>query len=436
MSSIDYTSKIIVGIYLFLACLIACSHTKEPEPSPSIPFKILSIDPNTNYQTIAGFGGANQMWGTQFPTASDIKKAFGTDESDLGLSIFRVRVASNPNEWPLIINVIKEAKKYGAKIQASPWSPPAALKSNNSDISGYLREQNYEAYANHLNEFIAYMASQNASIDVISIQNEPDIQVSYESCDWTSAQIRNFLKNYGHLINTRLAAPESFNFNQSFTNDIINDDDAAANIDIVAGHIYGGGMAPFPLAEAKGKEIWMTEYLMNLNTGNAGGPAWDSYSEEAIWDETLQMLNTIHQSMMHNWNAYIWWYLKRYYSFIGDGTNGTISGDILKRGYAFSHFSKFVRPGYIRIKTDFQQSNALISAYKGDGKIVVVLINPGVTPVTNISLKVAAETPASATQYLSSVTQNIIKTTIQPQDGNLVLSLSPKSITTVVVEIL
>ncbi|HRJ30078.1 MAG TPA: hypothetical protein PLV21_15050 [Cyclobacteriaceae bacterium] len=434
MSSIDYSSKIIVGIYLFLACLIACSHTKEPEPSPSIPFKILSIDPTTSYQTIAGFGGANQMWGTQFPTASDIKKAFGTDESDLGLSIFRVRVASNPNEWPLIVNVIKETKKYGAKIQASPWSPPAALKSNANDIGGYLPEQNYEAFANHLNEFIAYMASQNASIDVISIQNEPDIQVSYESCDWTSAQIRNFLKNYGHLINTRLAAPESFNFNQSFTNDIINDSDAAANIDIVAGHIYGSGLAPFPLAEAKGKEIWMTEYLMNLNTGNAGAPAWTSYSEEAIWNETLQMLNTIHQSMMHNWNAYIWWYLKRYYSFIGDGTNGTVSGEILKRGYAFSHFSKFVRPGFRRIKTEFVQAEALITAYKSDTQTVVVLINSGTIPITNISIKVSGQAPVSATQYVTTQSLDRMKTQLQAQDANLVFSLQPKSITTLVLE--
>ncbi len=434
MKSINRAFKIILYTSFLFAGLVACSKSEEPTPSPTIPLKMLSIDPATRYQTIAGFGGANQMWGTQFPTASDMKNAFGTEESDLGLSIFRVRIASDPNEWPLIVNVIKEAKKYGAIIQASPWSPPAALKSNGSDIGGFLPEQNYEAFANHLNDYLSYMASQNADIDVISIQNEPDIQVSYESCDWTSLQIRNFLKDYGHLITPKIAAPESFNFNQSFTNAILNDDAAIANLDIVAGHIYGGGLAPFLLAEAKGKEIWMTEYLMNLNTGNAGAPAWTTYSNEAIWDETLQMLSTVHQSMMHNWNAYIWWYLKRYYSFIGDGTNGTPSGEILKRGYAFSHFSKFVRPGYVRIKTEFQQSNALFSAYQGDGNIVLVLLNPSVTSITNISLKVAGESPASATQYLTTVTQNRIKTTIQPQDGHLVVSLSPKSITTIVVD--
>ncbi|MBX2971144.1 MAG: hypothetical protein KF803_17390 [Cyclobacteriaceae bacterium] len=426
--------KILVYSSLLLVGFVACDKNNEPSPAQKIPPKILSIDPTTTYQTIAGFGGANQMWGTTFPTANDMKLAFGTDETDLGLSIFRVRVASNPSEWPLIVNVIKEAKKHGAKIQASPWSPPAALKSNGSDVGGYLPEENYEAFADHLNDYISYMASQNADIDVISIQNEPDIQVSYESCDWSSAQMRNFLKHYGHLINTKLAAPESFNFNQSLTNDMLNDTDAAANMDVVAGHIYGSGLAPFPLAESKGKEIWMTEYLMNLNTGNAGAPAWTSYSEDAKWNETMQMLNTMHQAMMHNWNAYIWWYLKRYYSFLGDGTNGTVSGEILKRGHAFAHFSKFIRPGFVRIKTEFVTSEALISAYKNDDQTVIVLINPGTVAITNIGLKIAGQSPSSATQYVTTLSSNREKTTLQLQDSNLIIALAPKSVTTIVVD--
>jgi glucuronoarabinoxylan endo-1,4-beta-xylanase len=419
---------------LLLTCLMACSKSEEP-PHKGVTLKLLTVDPAATYQSIAGFGGANQMWGTQFPSASDMKSAFGTEESDLGLSIFRVRVPSNTAEWPLIINVIKEAKKYGAKILASPWSPPPSLKSNGNEIGGHLLEENYAAYADHLNEFIAYMASNNASVDAISIQNEPDIQVSYESCDWSTSQMRDFLKDYGHLIaGAKVVAPESFNFNQSFTNAMLNDETVVANLDIVAGHIYGSGLAPFPIAAQKGKEIWMTEYLMNLNTGQAGAPAWTTYSEEAIWNETLQMLSTVHQAIMHNWNAYIWWYLKRYYSFIGDGTNGTNSGEILKRGYAFSHFSKFIRPGYVLIKTEFQQTDALISAYKGENKTVVVLINPGTTSVTNISLKVAEVIPSSATMYVTSSSVNRSKTTLQSQNGNLVLTLTPKSITTVVIE--
>lgn len=420
----------LVGLLLF-AGLISCRDAEEPDPYPNVPVKKLSVDPTTIYQTIVGFGGANQMWGTQFPGASDMKSAFGTGESDLGLSIFRIRVASDPAEWPFIVSVAQEAKKYNAKILASPWSPPPALKSNKSDVGGYLLEENYKTFANHLNAFIDYMASNNVVIDAVSIQNEPDIRVSYESCDWSVLQMLNFLKNYGHLIkNAKVAAPESFNFNPSFTNAVLDDEAVASHVDIVAGHIYGGGLGAFPKAEEKGKEIWMTEYLLNQNATSQ----WSQLSADVIWDETLQMLNTVHQAMTHNWNAYIWWYVKRYYSFIGDGTQGTTSGEILKRGYAFSHFSKFVRPGYVRIKVEFPLEDVLVTAYRGEGKTIVVLINTGAAAIGNIGLTVGEETPASAEVYVTSLSANRSKTMVHAQGDNLIISLAPKSVTTVVTE--
>jgi len=80
--------------------------------------------------------------------------------------------------------------------------------------------------------------------------------------------------------------------------------------------------------------------------------------------------------LTYNWNAYIWWYLPRYYSFIGDGEQGTNIGEILKRGYAFSHFSKFVRPGFVRVDASTSRYTDLkIIVYSGNDQIVVVIIN-------------------------------------------------------------
>lgn len=421
----------IVGIKLLcVVALLSCGGSEEPALPEGPPLKTLNVDPGVTYQVISGFGGANQMWGTQFPNAADMQKAFGLGDDDLGLSIFRIRVPSNPSEWSLIVDVTKEAILHGATVLASPWSPPPALKSNGSDVGGRLLEENFEAFANHLNDFIDFMASNGAPIDAISLQNEPDIQVSYESCDWSSSTMRTFLKEYGGRINgVRIAAPESFNFNQAYTNAILNDDEAAAHLDIVAGHIYGGGLAPFPVALEKGKEVWMTEYLLNQNATNA----WSELEEAVIWDETLQMLGTIHEAMTHNWNAYVWWYLKRYYSFIGDGTQGTTSGEVLKRGYAFSHFSKFVRPGFVRVEAEFAY-NAQVTAYKGDGKTVVVLVNPTTTPIANIALTIDGTAPTSVTRYETTLTSNRTQTTIQAEEGNLVLTLAPKSVSTIVFE--
>jgi glucuronoarabinoxylan endo-1,4-beta-xylanase len=317
---------------------------------------------------------------------------------------------------------------------ASPWSPPAYLKSNNSNTDGYLLRENYQAFKDYINSFVAYMASNGVDIYAVSIQNEPDIKVSYESCNWTSSMMIDFLKNYGHLITgTKIAAPESFNFNKDFTNALLNDVDVVGNLDIAAGHIYGSGLGTFPLAEQKGKEIWMTEYLLNLNSGNSGSPAWTTFSGSEIWDESLKMLQTIHQAMTYNWNAYIWWYLQRYYSFIGDGEQGTIYGKILKRGYAFSHFSKFIRPGFVRVDVSTSRLNSLeITAYEGNNQIVVVIINKNNYLVSNVNLEVPYVSSASA--YETSLTLDRKNKEVNLSDGKVVLNISPKSITTIVVE--
>ncbi len=421
-------------IIILIVSLIVGSCSKQSEdsdPVNPIEYTDLNVDTGVTYQTIAGFGGANQMWGTQFPNASDMKKAFGTGENELGMSIFRIRIASNPDEWPRIVDVSLEAQKYGTKIIASPWSPPGDLKSNKSEVGGFLLEENYGAFADHLNSFVKSMASEGVNIYAVSIQNEPDIKVSYESCDWTSSQMRDFLRDYGHLIEgVKVAAPESYNFNQNFSNVLLNDDLAVSNLDIIAGHIYGAGQQPYYLAEQNGKEIWMTEYLMNQGaTGD-----WSQLGEDVIWEETLDMLETIHNAMKNNWNAYIWWYLKRYYSFIGDGDQGTTPGEILKRGFSFSHFSRFIRPGFERVEAEIESSGGLVTAYRGDGKTVIILINKSSNSLANINVLVDGASPSKATKYVTTLSSNLTSSEVDLTEGKLVVNALAKSVTTVLIE--
>ncbi len=429
--------KITLSILCFLIAVTAFLACKKdntggtPIPPKVTPTKI-AINPQTTYQTISGFGGANRMWGTQSLKPAEATKAFGLNDGELGLSIFRVRLSSNKNEWSIITEAVKEANKNGVKVLASPWSPPPVLKDNNSDIRGVLLPQNYKAFKDYINEFIAYQAQNGAKIDVVSIQNEPDWKPTYESCDWTADDMINFLKAPGQIVGAKLAAPESLNFNQNMTNAILSNDSAAAKIDIVAGHIYGGGLAKFPLAEQKKKEIWMTEYLLNLNTGNTGAAAWSTYSESAIWAESIKMLGTVHDAMSNNWNAYIWWYLHRFYSFIGDGEQNTINGSVLKRGYAFSHFSKYVRPGFVRIGVDVPSSSSLkITAYKKDAQTIVVIINPETFAVKNTQL--SGLSPKSVTSHTTTETATFAKSTPTITDNVIELDMAPNSVTTLVI---
>jgi glucuronoarabinoxylan endo-1,4-beta-xylanase len=409
----------------------AFNNNKNNPPKQDTLTTSLQIASDSSFQIIDGFGGANRMWGNQFLKPAISQKTFGTGNDDLGLSIFRVRIASDTNEWPLILESVKEAHRFKVKILACPWSPPAGLKSNKNQNGGYLLPENYGAFKDHINAFIRFMARNGISIYSISIQNEPDIKVSYESCDWTEADIINFLKNFGHQIeNSLVAAPESFNFNRNFTNSVLLNEESGKNTDIIAGHIYGSGLGTIPVAEEYKKPIWMTEYLLNLNTGNAGAAPWSLYSETTKFDETLEMLRTIHLSMKSNWNAYIWWYLQRYYSFIGDGEQGTISDSVLKRGWAFSHYSKFIRPGYKRTGLSTPNTNGLLAtAYNGEGKNVIVIINPGEKVQ---KMNITFNQTSSVEAFETNVFKNREKINLKLNQNKAEMIINPKSVITVV----
>ncbi|MEJ2113397.1 MAG: hypothetical protein P8X62_06820, partial [Flavobacteriaceae bacterium] len=343
-----------------------------PLPDPTDPTVIQpdasTITPTEIEQNISGFGAATVFRLNNPLGASDMDKLFGMNEGQIGLSILRIRVATDDWSRGVELNHALLATSRGAKIMATPWSPPAEMKTNNDLVGGSLKPESYEDYANYLNNFAAYMETNGAPLEAFGIQNEGDYQVSYESCDWTAVQVIDFVRDYGQLItNTKVISPESFQFRHEHTDLMLNDPDAVANVDIVGGHIYGTQLQDYsyPLALEKGKELWMTEhYTTSDRSGN-------------IWPDALLVGKEIHNCMViGQYSAYIWWYGKRYYGFIGDGEEGTGNGVVTKRGYVMSNFSKFIRPGYNRIDADESpQTGISVSAYAGDGKVVIVAIN-------------------------------------------------------------
>jgi glucuronoarabinoxylan endo-1,4-beta-xylanase len=422
----------IIGLKAFVLTMILCSSTFEINAQDGT----VAIQMDSTAQSIRGFGAANIVGWRPDMTEQDVENAYGLEDGQLGLSVLRLRIPPNEDQWSSNLATAKLAYDMGALVYASPWSPPAYMKTNNNLVGGRLAEEFYGDYAAYLNRFAEFMEENGVPLYAISLQNEPDIEVSYESCDWSPEEMVNFLRNHADSISTRIIAPESFQFRRAMSDPILNDSLAAANLDILGGHIYGGGLAPFPLAEELGKEIWMTEYLMNMGATSE----WASINDEEIWNETMEMVSTIQQAMKYNWNMYTWWYLKRYYSFIGEGDQGTENGEILKRGYAFSQFSKFVRPGFIRVNTDGPYGRGFfgvsITAYKDSSNMVIIAANDESSD-KEIEFSVEDGTPDLFKQYRTSLTQNVNQLeVIEVQNRRFTTTLPAKSVTTFVSEYL
>lgn len=332
----------------------------------------VSIDFDSLHQTIRGFGGAEIIgWnpGLNYGdmTRAEIQTAFGNGYGQLGLTILRLRISPDSTQFSANIPSAKLADSLGAIVIASPWTPPAWMKDNNNLVAGRLKTSAYAAYAMHLKAFADTMSNGGVPLYALSVQNEPDANVDYESCYWNATELLNFCKYNAPSIGTRIMMPESQNFVRALSDPTLNDSAAAANVSIIAGHIYGSGLGQYPLAEERGKEIWMTEH--HTDSQNSGN----------LWPLALDIGPEIYNVMISDWNAYVYWWIVRYYGLISDGTTaGDIRGTVTKRGYVMSQYSRFVRPGYYRVEcTVFPSSGLYITAYKdsSNSKAVIVAVN-------------------------------------------------------------
>ncbi|MGK9477012.1 T9SS type A sorting domain-containing protein [Melioribacter sp. OK-6-Me] len=384
----------------------------------------VSINPEIKHQIIRGFGAANIVQWRPDMTDSEIKTAFGTEDGQLGLSILRIRIQPQENMWGTNVPTAKKAHEMGVKIVASPWSPPASMKTNNNLVGGELREDSYDDYAQHLKSFVGYMALQGVPIYAVSVQNEPDITVNYESCDWNAEQMIKFLRENAPAIGTKVMAPESYQFRHVLSDPILMDSLACANLDIVAGHIYGGGLAPYPLAEEKQKEIWMTEHLTYS----------DSTVNPTSWKLAFPLAKEINDVMKSGMSAYIYWYLVRFYSFISDGEYSSgRKGDVTKKGFIMSQYARFIRPGYYRIQSDIAPivSSTYATAYidPDTQKLIIVAINNADEYKENVF-----RVPISVTSFIPYTTSETINckagNTIEVLNGRFIFKMEPKSITT------
>jgi glucuronoarabinoxylan endo-1,4-beta-xylanase len=406
--------------------------TMVPEV-PADAAGVCSINTNKTYQYIRGFGGIDlPEWQGYSLSDAELARAFGNGSGQLGLSVLRVYINPDRNQWNKGLKTAQYAAKAGATIFATPWEPPAALaESGGNNGKLHLPSYNYGAYATHLNDFGNYMKNNGVNLYSISVQNEPDY--AHDWTYWTPMETTNFIANYGDKITSaKLMSPETFQYGawgngRDYYNNILNNSKANANIDVFGTHFYGTPRSKmdFPALENSGREIWMTEvYVPNSNANSANN-----------WPEALDVAENIHNGLVvGNMSVYTWWYIKRSYSLIEqNGSNGAIT----KRGYMMGQYSKYVRPGDYRIDcTESPDSNLLISAYKhSDTQIEIVAINKGNTDVSQ-QFSVDGRTITDVDRYRTTSSENLACTSNMEHGTSSYWSYLPaKSVSTFVVKL-
>ncbi|AET60095.1 carbohydrate-binding protein [Paenibacillus terrae] len=422
---VSHVKKLICVLLAFVTALPLM--LTAPAPAEVSAASDVTINLSAQKQVIRGFGGINHPAWAGDLTAAQRETAFGNGNNQLGFSVLRIYVDENKNNWYREVPTAKRAIEQGAIVFASPWNPPSDMTetfNHNGDTKAKrLRYDKYAAYAQHLNDFVSYMKNNGVNLYAISVQNEPDYAHTWTW--WTPQEMLRFMKENAGSINCKVIAPESFSYLKNMSDPILNDSQALANMDILGAHTYGTKFSDFayPLFKQKGagKELWMTEvYYPNSDNNSADR-----------WPEALDVSYHIHNAMVEgDFQSYVWWYIRRQYGPMKE--DGTIS----KRGYNMAHFSKFVRPGYVRVDaTKNPNTNIYTSAYKGDNKVVIVAINRG-TSAVNQRFALQNGTASRVSSWATDGSRNMAAgSSINVSGGAFTAQLPAQSVTTFVGEL-
>lgn len=117
------------------------------------------------------------------------------EEEDKDLSTFSIK-----HDEEKIIPLIKEAiniNKEKMSFFASPWSPPAYMKTNEDmNHGGHLKKEYYSLWAKYFAKYLKAYRDKGINFDRISVQNEPMAVQTWDSCIYTAKEEQEFVKDY------------------------------------------------------------------------------------------------------------------------------------------------------------------------------------------------------------------------------------------------
>ncbi len=431
-------------------------------------------------QKIEGFG-INQAFTGQAWTAAIADHLFKTDGDGLGLSLLRASMSSSGGLIGASSDV-QLAKDRGARVIAFTRSPPASCKTNHStNDGGHLELSCYDSWS----DSIAKFAGDNG-LYAMSIGNEPDFAScgtaepcngNYESTVYTAKELVAFAKVAGPKLkakgvktiigeasqwlhtwsNESATGSVPSNWNSSdplgcsfaprnaacgqgdgydYGHWLAKDPEVWAAVDILGVHEYYTQRAePWPSDITSRKPIWQTEMSGVKWWPEQGTGTGSSLTGSTSIENGVAVAGWIHSALVVGDAAAWFWFL--YQALTTDDNEGLYnkSGPDTKRHYTLGNYSKFVRPGYLRVEVAGPiPDQILLSAYKSDdGAVVVVAINQS-TAAASVPITIAGgEAPRTMTPWVTSATDNLeSRTAVTVAASKFTAELGATTVTTFV----
>jgi glucosylceramidase len=394
---------------------------------PSIAFadiaiamgETIMIDDSKTYQSITGFGGsfteatAYTLSKLSPDKRAEVIKAYFDPKDGNGYTLCRTHINSadfslsnyaytevdgdfelehftidRDRKW--LIPMIKDAiavKGANFKLFSSPWSPPAWMKTNGQmNYGGQLKPECRDVWARYYARYIKEYAKEGITIWGLTVQNEPAATQTWDSCIYSAEEEGAFVRDHlGPTLEKEGLGDVKimvWDHNKDIiferAEPILSDPETAKYVWGVGFHWYSGDEFE---NLAKVHDAFPTTNLLFTEGCQEGGVrlgAWDlgeRYAHDIIGD-------------LNNWTVgWVDW------NMVLDERGGpnhvdnlcdapviadTTRNDVYYQSsfYYMGHFSKYIRPGAVRIDSSATNEALEVTACKNpDNSIAVVVMN-------------------------------------------------------------
>ena len=392
----------------------------EEFPEKYACMQVINVYPDVEYQKIEGIGGALTEASAYTLSLMDektqneiVEAYFGKD--GIGYRLCRCHINScdfalgnyayveDPEDTELktfdisrdkkyiipLIKKVQEKSQYELTFLASPWSPPAYMKTNGEmNHGGQLKEEFAHLWAKYMARFIKEYAKLGIKISKITVQNEPEATQTWDSCRYNAEEEAAFVRDHmGPVFEEEgLSDVEIYvwDHNKEIVFEraraIFADEDAAKYITGVAFHWYTGdhfegvkivnekypdkkllfteGCVEYSRfgdsGEVQKAEMYANDIIGNINAGAEGHIDWNIVLDEKGGPNHV-----------HNYCAA---------PIMCDTKTKTYEKRL--SFYYIGQISKFVKPGAVRVATTRYSDAVDVVAFKNpDGERVVVILN-------------------------------------------------------------
>lgn len=359
--------------------------------------------------------------------------AYAMVDGDKNLEHFSIEEDKNNNLIPMILQA-KAISKEGFKIIASPWTSPPWMKDNKNWVGGKLLPEYYDTWALYFSKYIDAYKKEGIDIWGVTVENEPHGNGNnWESMLFSPQEMTSFVQNN---LGPKLEKDGKGNIKilgydqnragiKEWVDEMYKDEASSKYYSGTAVHWYESTYEVFPEDlqyahnKAPNKYLIQTEACVDSEVPHWQDDAW-YWKKEATdwgWDWASEKDKYLHPKYapvnryavdiigcLNNWvDGWVDW------NMVLDTKGGpnwfknwcvapvivnpeTDEVYFTPLYYVMSHFSKFMRPGAVKIGCTIDNKELVATAVKNpDSSIALVVFNP-TDKIQNLEIKLTNQT--------------------------------------------